>query len=189
MVSKKAGTYILLAVTAALIAAYPFIPRIPQPQSYHQFADHRAWLGIANFGDVMSNVLFAIFGAWGLFFLAGAESKKRFIDQRERWPYWIIFIGMFWTAFGSGYYHLAPSNERLVWDRLPMTVVFMPLVAAMIMERIDLEWGLRLLPILLLIGMGSVVQWNQSEQRGAGDLRFHSCSSVSLVSLRLHRLS
>jgi hypothetical protein len=80
---------------------------------------------------------------------------------------------MFLTAFGSGYYHLDPDNDRLMWDRLPMTIVFMSLVAALIAERISLRVGLWLLPILLMIGASSVVQWHLSEMRGAGDLRFY----------------
>ena len=31
---------------------------------------------------------------------------------------------MLLTAVGSSYYHLAPDNERLFWDRLPMTIAF-----------------------------------------------------------------
>jgi hypothetical protein len=64
----------------------------------------------------------------------------------------VLFCGLILTAAGSAYYHLAPDNARLVWDRLPMTMVFMSLVAAIVMERIDLRAGLVLLPILLLVG-------------------------------------
>jgi hypothetical protein len=181
MISKRAGTFALLAVTLTLILAYPFVPRIPQPQSYHNFADHRSFLGIPNFGDVASNVLFAVFGACGLIFLATRASRPRFIDQRERWPYFVIFLGLLWTAFGSAYYHLAPDNARLVWDRLPMTLVFMPLVAAMIMERLSIAWGLVLLPILLAVGVASVVQWNLSELHGIGDLRFYGAVQLYAV--------
>jgi hypothetical protein len=42
------------------------------------------------------------------------------------------------------------------------------------MERISLRLGLRLLPILLLVGLGSVLQWYWSEMRGTGDLRFYA---------------
>jgi hypothetical protein len=44
------------------------LPRIPQPQTYHLFADRRAFLGIPNFGDVASNIPFAVIGVWGLVF-------------------------------------------------------------------------------------------------------------------------
>jgi hypothetical protein len=153
-----------------------FLPRIPQPQAYHHFADQRSFLGIPNFADVVSNVPFAVFGLWGLAFWlrSNSEPNPHFVDRRERWPYLVVFVGVLLTAFGSAYYHLEPSNARLVWDRLPMTIAFMAVVAAMIAERINVRAGLWLLPILLLIGMSSVLQWYFSELGGAGDLRFYA---------------
>lgn len=174
MIAKQAGALTLVALTIACIAAFLRSPRIPQPQAYHNFADHRARFGIANFNDVVSNLPFAIVGIWGWVFLASKSSRTQFIQHRERWPYFLMFLGLLWTAFGSAYYHLAPDNARLVWDRLPMTIVFMPLLAAMIMERLDVTWGLRLLPVLMAIGIASVIQWRTSELRGAGDLRFYA---------------
>jgi hypothetical protein len=44
-----------------------------------------------------------------------------------------------------------------------MTIVFMALVAAMIIERISVPIGLALLPLLLLVGIASVVEWHLSE--------------------------
>jgi hypothetical protein len=169
----------LFLITAAIVAAIAlYYPRTPQSLSYHHFADHRAWLGIPNFGDVVSNIGFAIVGIWGLIFLLRIRPEEHFIDPRERWPYVLVFIGMLLTAFGSSYYHLAPDNARLVWDRLPMTIVFMSMVAAIIMERISVSAGLWLWPVLLAIGAGSVVQWHLSEVHGHGDLRFYAAVQV-----------
>jgi hypothetical protein len=78
------------------------------------------------------------------------------------------------TAAGSSYYHLAPDNARLVWDRLPMTIVFMSLVATLVAERISVTAGLTLLPFLLAVGVGSVFEWRSTEARGGGDLRFYA---------------
>jgi hypothetical protein len=77
------------------------------------------------------------------------------------------------TCFGSAYYHLAPSNERLVWDRLPMTLGFMSLLSAVWMERVNLRAGLVALGPLLLLGLLSVGWWYATELRGAGDLRLY----------------
>ena len=140
--SRRAGIWLFLALAAAVGFAALLIPRTPQPLSYHDFADRRSWLGIPNFGDVASNILFLVAGLWGLAFLCRRSNRERFIDARERWPYVLVFLGLLLTAFGSAYYHLAPDNARLLWDRLPMTVVFMPLVAAMIGERINIPLGL-----------------------------------------------
>jgi hypothetical protein len=134
-------------------------------------------LSIPNFGNVVSNLPFAVIGLLGIAFLlraASGPSCGHLLDSRERWPYLIAFVGMLLTAFGSSYYHLAPNNARLVWDRLPMTLVFMSMVAAMIAERVQLRLGLILLPPLLVIGIASVLQWYESEIHGAGDLRFYA---------------
>ena len=55
-----------------------------------------------------------------------------------------------------------------------MTIAFMAVVAAMIAERIGVRAGLWLLPVLVLVGMSSLLQWYLSELRGAGDLRFYA---------------
>jgi hypothetical protein len=163
----------LLLVTIAVALVFSLLRPFPQPQAYHSFADQRGFLGIPDFGDVASNVPFAIVGVLGIAFLASAGSA-RFVDQRERWPYLIAFVGLMLTFFGSSYYHLHPDNARLVWDRLPMTLVFMSIVAAVVVERVSLRAGLWLLPLLLLIGIASVLQWHASELCGAGDLRFYA---------------
>ena len=184
LISRRASIRLLLVVTAAVIVGGLLSPRIPQPQSYHMFADRRSVAGIPNFANVVSNLPFAVIGVWGLVFLLRRDSdrnSKHFLDQRERWPYIIVFIGLFLTAFGSSYYHLQPDNGRLVWDRLPMMIVFMSLVAAVIAERISLRSSLWVLPALLLLGLGSVLQWHLSELHGAGDLRFYG--AVQLYSV------
>ena len=177
MISRRTALWVLAVITVIMAATACFIPRIPQPQSYHSFADQRTILDIPNFWNVASNVPFAIVGWWGLLYLIPLRSEDlslRFIDRRERTPYLILFFGLLLTAFGSSWYHWHPNNTRLVWDRLPMTIVFMSLIAALIMERIQLRAGLWLLPVLLLVGVSSVLQWYWSEVHGAGDLRFYA---------------
>jgi len=184
VLSRRTGIAVLAGVTIAIFAGALVASRVAQPVAYHNFADQRAWLGIPNFGDVASNAGFAIAGIWGLLVLLGQPSRVVFVDAREPWLYVIAFAGMILVALGSGYYHLAPDNERLVWDRLPMTIVFMSLVAAMFAERISVRAGLAALPVLLVLGVGSVWQWHWSEVRGAGDLRVYAAvQAYAVVSL------
>lgn len=184
MLSRKAGISLLILVTIAVAATAFLLPRIPQPESYHLFADHRMLFGIPNFADVASNLPFAIVGVWGLIYLTRLrhnDLSRRFLDSRERLPYIVFFVGVLLTAFGSSWYHLHPDNTRLVWDRLPMTIAFMSLVAALIAERISLRAGLWLLPLLLLIGIASVLQWYSTQLRGASDLRFYAAVQLYAV--------
>ena len=180
MVSRLVGLIILAVVTILLFSSLAFIPRVPQPLSYHNFADQRSWLGIPNFGNVASNLPFAIFGAMGLIFLFG-KADTAFLDPRERWPYFFVFLGLFLTAFGSGYYHWHPNNESLLWDRLPMTIAFMGIIAALIAERISVRASIISLSPLLILGASSPIQWYIGELHGHGDLRFYAVVQLAAV--------
>src|ERR1700757_3868572 len=75
--SMRRVAVLLLAPAVVVIAIALLLPAVPQPFAYHNFADHRGWLGIPNFGDVVSNVPFAVVGAWGLLVLF-APGKAQF---------------------------------------------------------------------------------------------------------------
>ena len=157
--------WIIVGIGLAAIVTVLFLPPIPQDPAYHDFADRRPLLGIPNALNVLSNAPFVLVGALGLAFV------RRRAALEDRTALLILFAGVGLTGFGSAYYHLAPGNVTLFWDRLPMTIVFMSLFAVIIAERISLTAGRRLLPILLLAGAGSVAYWLVGELSGAGDLR------------------
>jgi hypothetical protein len=159
---------LLIVFTLLAIGAAILLPAVPQPLNYHDFADKREALGIVNFLDVGSNLAFAIAGLAGL--LVTLHPRTCFAHVSERWPYGVFFVGVLLTAAGSGYYHLAPDNETLFWDRLPMTISFMSLVSAQIVDRINARLGVALLVPLLLVGMASVVYWIVTERAGRGNV-------------------
>jgi len=156
------GSFILCAMAAAVI------PALPQPLSYHLFADCRTIWSIPNFFNVLSNLPFLVGGAMGLALIW--KGGGAFLDPREQLPYLVFFVGALLTSAGSAYYHLAPDNARLVWDRLPMTLGFAGLVAAAVVERADLRLGLRCLWPLLALGAGTVIYWYATERMGAGNV-------------------
>jgi hypothetical protein len=160
--------WLLATVTVALAIAAIAVPAMPQPLSYHAFADCRAIWSIPNFFNVVSNLPFLAGGALGL--VEVIRGGGRFVDRREQLPYLVFFLGALLTCFGSAYYHAAPDNPRLVWDRLPMTLGFAGLVAAALAERVDLKLGLRALWPLLALGVASVLYWYATERAGAGNL-------------------
>jgi hypothetical protein len=166
--------YVGLAVV--LLGVTFCLPPIPQAVSYHAFADDRTMLGVPNFLNVVSNGPFLVVGALGLWVLLRRDAIRpdRPIQERaERAPLLVLFSGVLLTAFGSAWYHLAPDNGRLVWDRLPMTVAFMGFFASMIGERVGVRAGAWLLWPLVWLGAASVYTWHAGEQRGAGDLRLY----------------
>jgi len=161
-VSKS--SLILLLVAAVAITAMVFVDPIAQDPAYHLFVDQRQWWLIPNTLDVLSNLPFVFVGIIGLQHCALHREHPLF------WPFLTVFVGVFTTAYGSAYYHWAPANETLVWDRLPMTIAFMGLFTMVLADRVDRRWSKALLP-LLVVGAASVWYWAWTEARGVGDLR------------------
>jgi hypothetical protein len=173
VVSRNAGIWILVVLTLAVTVTALTLPPLPQPPEYHRFADQRTLLGIPNFFNVSSNVAFLLVGGAGVVLCLRNRSpnaSRPLLDSSVRWPYLVLFAAVALTCVGSAYYHLSPDNSRLTWDRLPMSVGFMALTAAMISERIHPTAGTALLGPLVLTGIASVMYWQWSETAGTGNL-------------------
>jgi hypothetical protein len=56
-------TFLFGLAAISLLGLFLFVPPIPQPQTYHRFADEHTMLGIPNFWNVVSNVPFILVGA------------------------------------------------------------------------------------------------------------------------------
>lgn len=181
--------WLLLGIVVAMVVAMFALPRIPQDPGYHNFADARPWLGIPNVLDVASNLPFLVVGLLGLRFMARertAGGSGTFLTPGERLPYLVLFFGVALTGIGSAYYHWAPSNATLFWDRLPMTIAFMALLSATLAERVNLRLGKYLLGPLVILGVLSTLYWHVGEQQGVGDLRPYALVQFgSLVAIPL----
>lgn len=164
----------LFFTTAALVL---FVPPVAQSLGYHNFADTTTLCGVPNFWNVVSNASFLVAGVLGLAFMLRpgvASGSTTFANSSEWWPYFAFFLGVTATAFGSAYYHWAPDSNTLVWDRLPLAVMFMALFGAVISERIEPEAGRFLTLPLVLFGAATVVNWAVTEHLGLGDLRLYA---------------
>ncbi len=156
-----------LLSASALLAPLLFgwlLPPFGQPQSFHDYADQRVWLGLPHAADVLSNLPFLVVGAFGLYFVsAGWRSTNRaaFSDRRAAWPYALLFTGIVLTAFGSAWYHAQPNDATLLWDRLPMAFGFAGLVAGTLMDRAPKRTSQWLLAFAA-VGAGTVLYWHAS---------------------------
>ncbi|HHJ40229.1 MAG: hypothetical protein AXA67_06990 [Methylothermaceae bacteria B42] len=153
----RAASLITVVILAIAIAA--ILGPIPQDPAYHQFADARACGSIPNCFNVLSNLGFVLAGFLGL----RSVFKWPAPLQPAMKVFWwgILLIGP-----GSAWYHWAPDDARLVWDRLPMTVAFMGLFAAVLQDQFHLKgyW----LPLLVGVGLASIGVWLVFD-----DLRFY----------------
>jgi hypothetical protein len=151
----------LVGFTAICVAAALLAPPLAQPLSYHDFADRRVLLGVPRFADVVSNVGFLAAGMFGIAIVA--TRRAAFATPAERWPYLVFFEGLVLTSIGSAYYHLAPDNARLVWDRLPITMTLAGLLLSQVGDRIDPRAANALLVPAIAVGAGTVWYWQVTD--------------------------
>lgn len=160
----------LFGLAAVSLLGLFLLPPIPQPQSYHLFSDQRTLWGVPNFWNVVSNLPFILVGATGLWRVRGNTSAT------------VIFLGVFLTGFGSSYYHWHPDDASLFWDRLPITIAFMAILANLIEERIDARVGAALLWPLVALGVVSLLLWRSTDDlRLYGWVQFFPCVVLPLV--------
>ncbi len=158
----RVGVLAIVALIAPWLAGW-FLPSFAQPQSFHDYADQRVWLGLPHAADVLSNLPFLVVGAIGLHFvLRGWRTNgNAFSDQRAAWPYALLFAGVVLTAFGSAWYHAQPNDTTLLWDRLPMALAFAGLVAGILTDRAA-QRSFGLLVAFATVGAGTVLYWTAS---------------------------
>lgn len=152
---------VLFLVFGSLIFTMMQAP-VRQDLAYHAFSDSRMLFGIPNFYNVVSNLPFLIVGVSGSIFC------YREVSDCSRMAWLGFFVGIAFVALGSSFYHLEPGNWRLFWDRLPMTMGFMGLFAALLGELVNPGLATRLLLPLILMGIASSLIWHWYD-----DLRFY----------------
>lgn len=148
--SSHPAIWATLLPTAVLAIHGP----IAQLANYHAFADQRTMLGIAHAGDVLSNLAFLIAAAYGAWRMRGQA-----LTAPERACWRLFLCALVLTACGSTWYHLAPDDARLVWDRLPIALACAALLAMALRSRLALL-------LLVVAAVASVFWW-----RATGDLR------------------
>lgn len=141
---------VLATVVGSLLLMLSLQP-FGQDPAYHRFADRRVFFGIPNFSDVASNLAFLAVGIAGL----RTCLTLHLGSARNAWT--ALFTGVVLVGAGSAYYHWNPSNATLVWDRLPMTIGFMGLFAALLGEYVSTRLGAAILFPVLLFGLFSVL--------------------------------
>jgi hypothetical protein len=162
-VSRYWRFIILSFIASGSLFATVFIPVIPQDPSYHNFADDRTFWSIPNAFNVVSNIPLFIVGLIGLIFCTKHPATAGI------WSWRIFFGAVTLISVGSVYYHWAPDNWTLFWDRLPMVIGFMALFVSLVSEFIHPRFEVVLLIPMCMLGIASVIYWHFAD-----DLRFYA---------------
>jgi len=155
--SRPAELALLLAV-AALAALAALLPATGLPAGYHDFADQRTLLGLPHALDVLSNLPFAVMGAWGLWWLRRVPLDR--LGTAQRGLAGLFFIGLIATAFCSSGYHLDPHDAGLCIDRVGMSLAFAGLLGLAAADRISARAGVALAALVAVAAPATaLVAW------------------------------
>ncbi len=91
---------VLVGVLIVAVGGLLFVEPIPQDPAYHRFADTQSHLGLANFGNVTSNLGFAIVGVLGLAAIFARKDRDIFEQTLDAWPYIVFFFGILLVGAG-----------------------------------------------------------------------------------------
>jgi hypothetical protein len=165
-------------VAAAAVAAV-LAPAITRGPTFHVYADRRAWLGIPNAGDVLSNLPFVIAGIWGLVRARGAHGPALAVA---------LFVAIVGVGLGSGAYHVHPSDGALVLDWAPIVLTLAFLAALVVGDRLDPRAGRATAIAFPAVALASVAVWYAGGGTGgtgatSGDMRWYVITQATLVAV------
>lgn len=170
-------SFVPALVMILLVAAMWMHGAIAQPAHYHEFADARVILGVANAMDVLSNAGFLLVGVWAIVALMSAIWKSG-VDS-VRVAYFLFAASILATAFASAYYHHAPDDARLFWDRLPIALACASLLVAVRLDAVQSKWRAGCELVLWMGAAWWSVWWWQS----TADLRPYLALQVMMIAL------
>lgn len=155
-------TLLGLAGLAATLLALA-LPAWPELAHQHHFADTRAWLGLPNAADVLSNLAFAAVGAWGCWRWGRLAPSQRAVHGSAL----LAMVGVVATAAGSALYHWQPDAPGLLADRAGMALAFAGVLGTAATERAGRSVGLATVVATLLFAVvalaasyhGNVTPW------------------------------
>ncbi len=157
---------------------------LPQDATYHLFCGDHKILHVTNFWNVISNSPFLFIGILGLIRL----KKQRNLSNPFEYSFLISFInfsGILLTGLGSAYYHYNPTNISLVYDRIPMTLIFMSYFTWSLGYFIARDLY-KLIVVTVPVGIVSVLYWIISESYNAGDLRLYGLVQFTPIPIILY---
>jgi hypothetical protein len=178
--ATRSDARLLVLAAVALLGPWllaALLPTLPQPQSFHDFADQRPLWGVPHALNVLSNLPFLLIGVLGLRICLRPDFAVA--TAGARYAYVTLFAGVALTAFGSTWYHLAPNDASLFWDRLPMALGFAGLVAGTLADRLPRTGG-AWLPAFAAVGTASVGFWAVT-----GDLTPYVAVQAGFIALAL----
>jgi hypothetical protein len=134
----------------------------------HQYADDRAWLGVAGAANIWVNAAMVAAGAWGWRATRGSRWPSHL-----RTPWQLFQLCAIVSAIAAALYHARPQDTLFVLAHIATASGFVMLTFGLLAERVHARFGSLAVCLVVLLGIaltGSAMLFAQSQ--GAGlDMR------------------
>jgi hypothetical protein len=163
---RKFGLFLFFVIAFSGIF---LIAKISQNLEWVEFADRRSFIGVPNFGDVVSNIFIVWIAISGLRFVWESQQKSNAFEFAwERISPAVFFFGVLAKGLGSMWFHIEPNVAGIIWDQLPMTFVFLGIFGILIGDRIRSNTINELCGPLLFLTATSAGWWVWVKVNGDG---------------------
>lgn len=151
-----------------------FIPPLASAVTSHSVSN------FSTVANVVTSLPFIAVGFSGVRRLV-AGSGRNTVNGRPKAPFISFVLSLILVGAGSIFYHLFPSTEHLLWDRLPIAVCLAAFACAIADTGPGSRIGSALLLPVLVVSVSSVLYWHVSVTRGHEDLRPYAAVQVCTV--------
>lgn len=166
------------AVVVAVVVGLVVGP-VTRAPGFHAYADRRAWLGVPNAGDVLSNLAFLVVAALAARRLrAPALAAPRGLAIAA-----VVAVGL--VGVGSGAYHLAPGDAALAFDWAPIVLALVALTACVVGDRGGVALGRAVVLVGAPLALAVVAIWYAGGGTHGGDMRWYVALQGTAVLLPL----
>jgi hypothetical protein len=163
-IKNKNQLIFIISAVLTMLLIYCLSP-ITQSIQYHQFADQRYVSNLPHIGDFISNFAFVIAGIALLIYIKKLKKENYgycglYFSQKV--SFYSLAISSILLGLGSGYYHYAPDNATLAWDRAAMVLGFAVIYYDSLVryQIISTEHVCTRLFIIMLLFVSTVVYWS-----------------------------
>ncbi len=138
--------------------------------------------GLANFStvaNVLTSLPFVVTGLSGVRYFAPGSDKTP--GGKPQIPFAAFVLSLILVGAGSAFYHLFPSTEHLLWDRLPIALCLAAFACAIADAGRGSRIGSALLVPAVVVSVSSVLYWHVTVTHGHEDLRPYAAVQVCTV--------
>lgn len=180
---KTTIIFIITLISASILMHIEYMPDV---YSIHNYIDKRSIHNINYFFHVITSIPYAVVGITGIYIIfINRNDNNIFHHTNETIIWYVFYLATILTTIGSIYYHLAPNNERIIWDHIPGIIMLSCLFSYIIFNATTNKLSIISLPITITIGTTIIILWGSGLSSGSGNMLYYISFQVLIIMMMI----